>query len=434
MNTFDTIESAISLHASGALADAEAAYRLILATDPQQTEAQHYLGVLLHQRGNTQDGCALILQALEAGAGSASRYNDLGNILVESGDLANAAAAFRCSLELDGNDANVWNNLGSVLHRQQDFDGAESAYNHALRHDADFVPALVNLAALLEETGREEESSLFSCRAFILPPLTGKSPKMLGIAYYRLGRIADAAECYRAWLHAEPDNAVAGYYLAACTGKGVPARAPDGFVTSTFDAMAENFDEKLVGKLSYRGPEIIAGLLDGYVTTGGALDVLDGGCGTGLCAPVLAHYAGRLVGVDLSPRMLTKARACKLYDELVEAELTAYLLGKKNAYDLIVMADTVIYFGDLAALFAAVRQALRPDGSLVFTVEAATETAHQVDYHLNPSGSYGHSHRYLAEQLAAAGLTLLRSHSVILRNEFCQPAHGIGLLARALPH
>ncbi|MDD5248991.1 MAG: methyltransferase domain-containing protein [Rhodocyclaceae bacterium] len=433
MSERSPIDSAFVLHAAGALAEAESAYRRILAAEPQHAEAQHYLGVLLHQRGLTEEGLALILDALERDAGSASRYNDLGNVLVQNGALADAAAAFRRSLDLNGADANVWNNFASVLQRQEELADAESAYREALRCDADFVPALSNLAALLADTGRDEESSLFACRAFIQPPLAGKPPKMLGIAHYRLGRIAQAAECYRAWLHAEPGNAIARHYLAACTGENVPARAPDGFLTTLFDDMAESFDAKLVGKLAYRGPEIVAGLLRGQFAADAALDVLDGGCGTGLCAPVLAPYARHLTGVDLSCRMLQKAGERQRYGELVEAELTAYLRDRHDAFDLIVMADTLIYFGDLAALFAAVRQALRPGGAFAFTVEAATESASQpVDYRLYPSGRYGHSPRYFAQALAAAGLALRRSEDVVLRNEFGTPTPGIGVLAGAL--
>ncbi len=389
-------------------------------------------GTLQRRRGFADRSAALMLKA---NAVSASACNDLGNLLCHRGDFDNAAAAFRSSLQLAGNDANVWNNLGSVLHRQKQLAAAESAYRSALTHDADFVPALRNLAALLTETGREEESSLLACRAFVLPPLAGKSHEMLAIAHYRLGRIDAAAECYRAWLQAEPDNAVAQYRLTACTGKQVPARTPDGLVRTLFDNMAANFEEKLVGKLSYRGPQIIAALLARHVTANGSLDVLDGGCGTGLCAPLLAPYARRLTGVDLSAGMLAKARQRALYDGLAEGELTAYLHGKTAAFDLIVMTDTLVYFGDLAELFAAVRQALRPAGIFVFTVETAVEPAmEQVDYQLKPSGRYGHSRRYLARQLNAAGFALKLNEDVTLRSELCQPMQGIGALACASSH
>ena len=50
-----------------------------------------------------------------------------------------------------------------------------------------------------------------------------------------------------------------------------------------------------------------------------ALDVLDAGCGTGLCGPLVAPYARRLVGVDLSARMLDAGRRRdSVYDELYQ--------------------------------------------------------------------------------------------------------------------
>ncbi len=433
MSERSPFESAFALHTAGRLGDAEIAYRQLLATNPQHVEAQHYLGVLLHQLGRSQEGVSLIQGALEADGGSAPRYNDLGNIFSHTENLPSAAAAFIASLELNVDDANVWNNLGSVLHRQQDLDNAESAYRNALALDGDHMPAINNLAALLEGRGQDEESSLLWCRAYILQSSADKSPKLLGIAYYRLGRIAEAAECYRKWLSVEPDNAHARHHLAACTGEDVPVRASDGFITALFNGMSESFDEKLTGKLSYRGPEIIAELLGGYAVANGELDILDGGCGTGLCAPVLAPYARHLTGVDLSVGMLTKAKERDLYDELVEAELSSYLLKREDAFDLIVMADTLIYFGDLRALFAATRQALRAGGAFAFTVEEAVETGQQTDYRLIPSGRYSHSSRYLDQMLDAAGFEILRIDAVTLRNEFCKPTQGLGVLARVLP-
>jgi predicted TPR repeat methyltransferase len=430
LNERSLFEQAFALHAAGRHGEAELAYRHILSMDPQHFNAQHHLGILHHQMGQSQDGIAMILRGLESEPGHAARYNDLGNILTQTGDLSHAASAFMTSLDLNDCDANVWNNLGSVRHRQNKIAEAETAYRRALHHSADFVPALSNLAHLLAETGRDEESSLLSCKAFVQPPLSEKSPKMLGIAYYRLGRLAEAAECYRAWLQAEPGHPVAQHHLAACTREQVPARATDGFVTTIFDEMAESFDEKLVGSLSYRGPQIIASLLEAHLNTHQALDVLDGGCGTGLCAPVLVPYARRITGVDLSAAMLTKAQERQLYTELVQAELTAYLHGQTNSFDLIVLVDMLIYFGDLAMIFSAAKQALRPNGWLAFTVECATPPEAQEPYRLDPSGRFSHSADYVRQTLEAAGLPPLSIQEVTLRNEFCKPVRGIAVLAR----
>ena len=100
--------------------------------------------------------------------------------------------------------------------------------------------------------------------------------------------------------------------LAACSGHDVPPRASDAFVEKTFDSFAASFDSKLA-KLQYRAPALVAEMLaDSDLEASKTLDVLDAGCGTGLCGPLIAPYARRLVGVDLSARMLAQAQARRL--------------------------------------------------------------------------------------------------------------------------
>src|SRR3954452_22066229 len=121
--------------------------------------------------------------------------------------------------------------------------------------------------------------------------------------------------------------------LAACSGHDVPARASDAFIEATFDSFAASFDSKLA-KLLYRAPELVAETLkrsDG--SSSRDLHVLDVGCGTGLCGSLIAPYARRLIGVDLSERMLEQARERNVYDELVKRELTAYLSACDAAFD-----------------------------------------------------------------------------------------------------
>ena len=51
------------------------------------------------------------------------------------------------------------------------------------------------------------------------------------------------------------------------------------------------------------------------------LDVLDAGCGTGLCGALVAPFARRLLGVDLSEGMLAHAMEKSVYHELFKAKL-----------------------------------------------------------------------------------------------------------------
>ncbi|WP_050977605.1 class I SAM-dependent DNA methyltransferase [Herbaspirillum lusitanum] len=83
----------------------------------------------------------------------------------------------------------------------------------------------------------------------------------------------------------------------------------DSYLEKHFDRYAETFNANLVGSLGYRGPQLMAQGLDIIGAAGKQYDVLDLGCGTGLCAPIVAAHARSLTGVDLSGKMLDQARA-----------------------------------------------------------------------------------------------------------------------------
>ncbi|HTJ97457.1 MAG TPA: methyltransferase, partial [Rhodocyclaceae bacterium] len=249
-------------------------------------------------------------------------------------------------------------------------------------------------------------------------------------AHYQLGNIDQAAAAYLQWLEAEPDNPRARHMYAACLGGQGPTRASDGYLEQTFDAYADSFDNRLISSLGYRGPQMIAQAMQDIVPANKQLTILDGGCGTGLCGPSLAPYAKHLSGVDLSAKMLSKARGLGCYDALDKAELTDHLLAHPGSYDLIAMADTIIYFGDTNALFGATKQALRPGGVVVFTIETLS-AAPEVAYQINPSGRYSHAIDHISTVLTQHGFAVESRYKDTLRTEFGHPVPGMVIAARA---
>jgi predicted TPR repeat methyltransferase len=110
-----------------------------------------------------------------------------------------------------------------------------------------------------------------------------------------------------------------------------------------------------------------------------------------LCGPLLRPISRALTGVDLSPKMLEQAARKAVYDTLACEELTAFLLRSPQHFDLIVAADLMIYFGDLAPLFAAAATALRPTGLFAFSTELCAGEG----YRLLPSGRFAHPPQYV---------------------------------------
>ena len=119
----------------------------------------------------------------------------------------------------------------------------------------------------------------------------------LGQLLYRIGDLAGAAEIYGEWLKRDPENPVARHMAAATSGQNVPERADSAYVSRLFDKYARTFDQNLK-ELGYRAPEVIAStlapLLEGRTDKP---DILDAGCGTGLCGPLLRPHL-RVVALE----------------------------------------------------------------------------------------------------------------------------------------
>lgn len=275
---------------------------------------------------------------------------------------------------------------------------------------------------------RTEEAAACYCKVITLRPKHREARRLLALAHCTLGEIGEAVNIFDEWLEEEPGDPIALHMRAACTGRDVPARASNGFVERTFDGFAASFESKLE-TLSYRAPSLVAAMLeDSGLEPSKGLDALDAGCGTGLCGPLVAPYARRLVGVDLSEGMLARAKEKNAYDALVKAELTEYLRDNSDAFDLIVSADTLVYFGALESVLAAAAGALRKDGLLVFTLEHAVGAGAGVDYRLELHGRYSHARAYVERLLVSAKLQPEIAHAE-LRMEAGAPVAGLVIRA-----
>ncbi|WP_298370042.1 methyltransferase domain-containing protein [Azospirillum sp.] len=382
--------------------------------------------------GRTDAAERVYRAALAADPTLAGAHNNHGNVLRALGRPDAAAAAYRaaltCGLEL----ALVHYNLAAVLRQVGRADDAAAAYRRALVMQPDYAEAWNNQANLLRDGERLRDAAVGYRRALAVRPDWTDGHDNFATALYLLhegGEGEEAARLARAWRRDHPDNPMARHIGSAIIGDSAEERAPDAYVRQTFDLFAAEFDSKLA-ELGYRAPELLA---EAVAASGpppnGDLAVLDAGCGTGLCAAALRPYARRLSGVDLSGGMLAQARARALYDALDEEELVAYLTARPAAFDLIVAADVLCYFGELSGAFAAARAALRPGGRLVFSVERLAEADAAAPYQVATHGRYAHREDYARAALAAAGLSVTAITPDTLRFESGEPVIGLVMVA-----
>lgn len=168
-------------------------------------------------------------------------------------------------------------------------------------------------------------------------------------------------------------------------------RADAGYVRHLFDQFAADYDERMRGRLGYAAPGILRDLASLLIEPSARFDVLDLGCGTGLGGLAFKPIARRLVGVDLSPRMIAKAAALKIYDGLFEGDVERVPQGVGGPFDIAIAADVLVYLGDLAPLFAEAARLVKPCGLWLFT----TERGDGFEFEQGPKRRFRHGADYL---------------------------------------
>ncbi|WP_407170351.1 methyltransferase domain-containing protein [Bradyrhizobium sp. ORS 111] len=252
----------------------------------------------------------------------------------------------------------------------------------------------------------------------------------LGEIRRQLGREEAAIAAFRAARDADPEDRHGAGLRLMHLGAEAVASMPPAYVRTLFDQYAPRFEAALVGDLGYRGPAL---LFKAVLSVRAAARkpaffkrAIDLGCGTGLVAGAFAKNVDRFIGIDLSPRMIEKARATGHYAELEVDDMVRGIRSKPEASaELVLAADAMIYVADLAPVLAEASRVLVAGGVLAFT----TETHDGEDVIVGEGLRYAHSEAYVRAAVAAAGLTLVQLEDLSARNEDNIPAPGLVAVA-----
>jgi len=407
----------------GRSADALASYDAALRLNPAYPMALANRGNALRKLGRVQEALASYERALALRPDYPEAASNRAAALLDLGQPEAALASAEHALVRQPRFAQalcVRANALYLLRRPRD---AVDAYDAALAVDANMAEAHAGRAMALHKLQRFDQALHGYARALALRPAHAATHEHRAATLLALGRRDDAIAAYRSaerLLEEQGQETSQLRFALAALGVGAtPERAPQDYVKALFDGYAGHFDQHLTGVLEYRTPAAIDNALRraGVLVNG---DVLDLGCGTGLCAPYLRPGARSMVGVDLSQRMLDKARATGLYDRLACADIVSFLAGLDTQADLIVAADVFVYFGDLAEVFGQAARALRRGGVFCFS----TETCADADFVLQASNRYAHSPDYLRALASTHGFRVMLLEAAPLRSENGEPIIG----------
>src|SRR5580698_520102 len=139
----------------------------------------------------------------------------------------------------------------------------------------------------------------------------------LGDIRLQLGERDAAIAAFRKAQAADPEDRHGAGLRLMRLGANELSAMPPAYVRALFDQYAQHFETALVDDLGYRGPAL---LFKAVLAARAAIRkpaffkrAIDLGCGTGLAARAFATHADHFTGIDLSPRMIERARATGFY-------------------------------------------------------------------------------------------------------------------------
>jgi predicted TPR repeat methyltransferase len=317
-------------------------------------------------------------------------WKALGLVLSIQGRKQEALPAMQQAAKLLPNDAEAFNNLAALFIELGQLKHAEACLQHSLGLSPNALAILDKLIEILQGQDRQAE---------LLPLLERK-------------------------LALTPEDDGLRHQVAMLSGQQTDA-APATYVQHLFNEYAEQFDDHLQNTLAYKAPTELVELMSGLIDSRETLRVLDLGCGTGLVAQALQPRRVEITGVDLSEKMLEKARARNLYARLYNEDVLARMKAEPNAcQDIITSADVFIYVGKLDEVVAQAARLLVSGGVFAFSVEDLTKmssAASQADldrgYRLESSGRYSHAPAYLERLADLHGFTISAHKATALRRD-----------------
>lgn len=356
----------------------------------EQAKSLFEQGVAQFESGQLEAACLSFEQALILAPGRPSVLLNLGITRMQLGRWEEAVPPLQQSLASQAEQVDGWVALGMALNRLGDLDAALQAYEKVMALAPERALGWGESGGLLREMGRLDEA----------------------IAHYERA------------LAIEPEHTLYRYYLSALRGVDAPPHPPQQYVQSLFDQYADDFEPHLVGNLQYQGHSHLIEHLPAQAPKHFP-HVLDLGCGSGLCGPLIRPRAGVLWGIDLAQGMIEQSQRLGVYDHLEQADGSAFLAGCDTRWDLVLAADVFIYVGALDELFTQLARRMQPSGWLAFTAEL-TEPGYSNDRpHLRPSLRYAHPLPYLERMAQAHGFVWRAHHNAPLRLDQGRPLQAL---------
>lgn len=408
-------------YAQGSLDKAIHAYRIAITKKPDYVDAYYNLGLALTKQNNLVEAVDVYNKLLELSPEHFAARFHLACALMQTEKINDALKVF---LEIETAHPyhfETQTNLATCFLKLGLLNEAKEHYLKALELKPEDIQILFNLGVIYMQQGNIDTAIQYYQRGVQINPDSFALHNNLGVAFIAKQHVGFALHHFREALRIQPNNVAISHTISVLSQNQHLLTSPPEYIKSLFDAYADHYEQHLLTALEYKVPELfLKAVLQITAPPQHAWDILDLGCGTGLCGMTFAPYAKTLIGVDLSAKMLEEAAKKNIYTELVEDDLSHFLSKTNSKYNLILAGDVLVYIGDLTKIFEEITSALKKNGLFVFN----TEISNDDEFKMNQSGRFGHNENYLKKLIDLNHLKIMNHKTVITRMQNNEPVYG----------
>jgi len=432
---------------------------------PDLSDAHYNLASVLTKKGLLDSSIEQLDLILALYPKHSLAHHKKAQISYQQGKLISAIHHYQEFLKLEPYDINALHNLGSIFLKLHAPEKATRCFLRLVSLSAD-SENYYNLGTAYMEQEKHQEAAAYFKQALQSNPNYVDAHVNLGAIYLKLEDYPNAIKHYQEIMRQQPNNAEIAYILSAISNNGQNYKAaPHTYIQNLFDQYALHYEKHLTKILDSKIPELIYNavievadnlkarhcyckevtikqsrdLLDQKIDQiqefpesppifdarddetisqqrydlkikKYSWNILDLGCGTGLAGEKFRPLANKLIGIDLSEKMLAYAQQKKIYDELLLADI-AEVIEKHRDLDLVIAADTLVYIGDLDQIFTQLALALKPDGLFVFTIEKTGN----YPYALQNTARFAHHEKYLQDLSMKCHFGIILKQNIVLR-------------------
>src|SRR5262249_4785687 len=156
---------------------------------------------------------------------------------------------------------------------------------------------------IAEQLGDFDQAIRYYQMAIQIDPDFFAAQNNLAVAFLAKQHAGFALQHFQQASRLQPDNQSIAYAVKMLEkNENVTVASPD-YIKSLFDAYADHYDTHLLTALDYQLPEALKkSVINSISLAPHTKDILDLGCGTGLCGTVFKPFAKSLAGIDLSEK------------------------------------------------------------------------------------------------------------------------------------